>query len=159
MKSQKKAVIFSLLTILWTAVIFSFSLQPAEASASLSGGLLQRLLDWFYWCTGLQIPTSFAHFMIRKIAHFSEFFLLGILGYQACKNWLGKWWPALCYGAVIAVMDEHIQYFTASGRAMLVTDMILDTAGVATAIVLTLLFAEIAAKRKNKNTKNKESVA
>ncbi|MBR5239566.1 MAG: VanZ family protein [Clostridia bacterium] len=154
MKSWKKASLFTALALLWTAVIFSFSLQPAEASASLSGGLLQRLLDWFYWLTGLSIPTYFAHFLIRKAAHFGEFFLLGILSYQASKHWFGRWYPALLYGAVVAVADEHIQHYTGGGRAMLISDMILDTVGVATAILLLLLLAKISRNKKHKNTKN-----
>ena len=153
MKSYKKAVIFTLLVLAWTVVIFSFSLQPAEASASLSGGLLNRLLDWFYWLTGLQIPTDFAHFLIRKAAHFGEFFLLGVLAYQASKHLFCKWYPALLYGAAVAVSDEHIQHYTGGGRAMLLSDMILDTVGVASSILLFLLLAKISKNKKHKNSK------
>ena len=152
MKSKKKAVIFTVLALLWTVVIFSFSLQPAEASASLSGGLLKRLLDWFHAITGLQIPPSFAHFLIRKTAHFGEFFLLGVFSYHASKHWFGKWVPALCYGALIAVSDELIQHFTGHGRAMRIADMLLDTAGVFAAILVILGISKSVAARKHKYT-------
>ena len=151
MKSYQKAMIFTVLTLIWTAVIFSFSLQPAEASANLSGGLLKRLLNWFHWLTGLQIPTYFAHYLIRKAAHFSEFFLLGVFAYQASKYWLQKWWPALGYGILIAISDECIQYHTGGGRAMRISDMLLDTAGVAAAILTVMFLAKRIACRKHKN--------
>lgn len=152
MKSQKKALLFAVLTVLWTGVIFSFSLQPAEASASLSGGLLQCLLDWFDWLTGLQIPVSVAHHLIRKAAHFGEFFLLGIFSFQASKYLWQKRFPALAYGILIAVTDEVIQFFTGGGRAMRVADMLLDTAGVAAAILILSFFQKMFTQRKHKNT-------
>lgn len=154
MKSWKKALFFTIVTLLWTGVIFFFSLQPAEASANLSGGLLQRLLGWFYWLTGLKIPTSFAHFLIRKTAHFGEFFLLGVFAFGASKHWWKIWWPALLYGIWVAVTDEVIQFFTGSGRAMRVSDMLLDTAGVITAILITSVILKSFAQRKHKNTEN-----
>lgn len=154
MKSQKKAILFTVLSILWTAVIFSFSLQPAKESSTLSGGILQRLLDWFYWLTKLQIPSYFAHFLLRKLAHFGEFFLLGVFSYQAGKHLFGTWYPALIYGALVAVADEHIQHYTGGGRAMLVSDMMLDTAGVEIAILVMVLVTKFLANRKHKHTKN-----
>ncbi len=154
MKSQKKALLFGVLTLLWTGVIFSFSLQPAKESASLSGGLLKCLLDWLDWLTGLQIPVSFAHFLIRKIAHFGEFFLLGIFSFQASKYLWQKRFPALIYGIVIAVCDEGIQYFTGGGRAMRVTDMLLDTFGVAAAVLLLVWFHRLSIRRKYKHTES-----
>lgn len=159
MKHRQKSILFAVLTLLWTGVIFSFSLQPAEASASLSGGLLKTLLNWFHWLTGLQIPVSFAHFLIRKTAHFLEFFLLGVFACQTSRLLLKKWWPALLYGGLIAVTDEVIQYFTGSGRAMRVTDMLLDTVGVAVAILVMWYFGKIRTNQKHKNTKNREKRA
>lgn len=155
MKSYKKAIVFTVLTLIWTAVIFSFSLQPAEASANLSGGLLKRLLNWFHWITGLQIPTYFAHYLIRKAAHFGEFFLLGVFAYQASKYWVQKWRPALLYGILIAISDECIQYHTGGGRAMRISDMLLDTAGVAFAIFTVIVLTKRLTRRKHKNTKNR----
>ncbi len=158
MKLQKKAVLYTLLTLLWTAVIFSFSMQPATVSVGLSGGLLQSLLTWFYGLTGIHLPADLMHTIIRKTAHFCEFFLLGVLSYQASKYLLQnvqkiqKKWIALLYGALVAVADECIQFCTGAGRAMRVTDMILDTCGVATAILVMMLLTK--KNKKHKNTKS-----
>ena len=158
MKSRKKAIIFTLLTLLWTTVIFAFSMQPAKTSAGISGGLLQSLLDWFYGLTGIHLPADLMHTIIRKTAHFCEFFMLGVLAYQASKYLFQKrqknqkYWASLLYGALVAVADESIQFCTGAGRAMRVTDMILDTFGVATAIFVMMLIAK--SRKKHKNTKN-----
>ncbi len=152
MKSQKKTVLFVVLTLLWTVVIFSFSLQPAKVSAGMSGSVLEYILDWFYKLTGILLPADLTHTLIRKTAHFCEFFLLGIFARQATKRVWKAWWPALCYGALVAVCDECLQYLAKSGRAMRVTDMLLDTAGVATAILLSGIIAKRVANKKHKNT-------
>ena len=159
MKIQKKTMFFAILTLLWTAVIFSFSLQPAGVSAGMSGGILQRVLDWFYAITGVMLPADLMHTVIRKTAHFCEFFLLGTLSYQVAKGLWKIRWPALCYGALVAVTDEVIQYFTGSGRAMRFADMCLDTLGVAAAILVAGFLGKICAKRKHKNTKKEEKIA
>ncbi len=159
MKIQKKTVFFAVLTLLWTAVIFAFSLQPASVSADMSGGVLQRILDWFYAVTGVMLPAGLTHTVIRKTAHFCEFFLLGTLSYQVSKQIFKIRWPALCYGAFVAVTDEVIQYFTDSGRAMRFTDMCLDTAGVAAAILVAGFLGKIRTKKKHKNTKKEEEFA
>lgn len=148
MKIQKKTMVFVVLTFLWTAVIFSFSLQPASVSADMSGGILQRVLDWFYAVTGVMLPADLTHTVIRKTAHFCEFFLLGTLSYQVAKRLWKIRWPALCYGALVAVTDEVIQYFTGSGRAMRFADMCLDTLGVAAAILAVGFLGKICTKKK-----------
>ena len=152
MKHRQKSILFAVLTVLWTGVIFSFSLQPAQASSNLSGGLLQILLSWIHRFTTLQIPVSLAHHLIRKTAHFLEFFLLGTLAYKTSGLFWEKWLPALIYGMLIAVTDETIQFFTGSGRAMRISDMLLDTAGVATAILVMWYLGKLCTRRKHKNT-------
>ena len=44
---RNKKVIFTILTFMWVAVIFSFSLQPGEVSGDISGSFLQKILEWF----------------------------------------------------------------------------------------------------------------
>ena len=98
MKRKNKAILWCCITLLWTGVIFWFSLQPATASANLSGGLLQKLLGWFYQITAIQIPVERAHWLFRKAAHFGEFFLLGIFSGSFFHAIWKKTFPALLYG-------------------------------------------------------------
>ena len=82
---NNKKIIFAILTLLWVAVIFSFSLQPGEVSGSLSGSFLQKVLEWF--APGIfekletmpQEQLDIWHMVLRKCAHFTEFAVLGVL--------------------------------------------------------------------------------
>lgn len=135
LKQKRNCILWGLLTVLWTGIIFSFSLQPASQSASLSGGLLQTLLDWFYTITSIRIPPESIHGLFRKTAHFFEFFLLGIFGGNFFRHTFFKMSLALLYGLAVAVTDECLQYLTGEGRAMRFGDMVLDFFGVVFAVI------------------------
>ena len=152
MKQPKKWVLYALLTLAWTCVIFSFSLQPAKASSNLSGGMLQRLLDlWFSW-TNIQIPLQTFHHLFRKAAHFGEFFLLGsfALGWfrGMKKGWLYAWF----YCVFIAVSDETLQFFTGEGRAMRLSDMGIDILGAITGILAIYALCYLLSAKKQKHS-------
>lgn len=134
-KHKRNILIWGVLTILWTGVIFSFSLQPASQSASLSQGLLQTVLDWFYRITAIRIPVESMHGLFRKTAHFCEFFLLGIFGGNFFRLAYKNLSLTLIYGGIVAVADECLQYLTGAGRAMRFGDMLLDFCGVLCAVI------------------------
>ncbi len=74
--------IFAVLTVCWIMVIFSFSLQPAEVSSDVSSGFGKWFLETFL--PGLlkqmeELPAErleFWHTLLRKGAHFTEYFVL-----------------------------------------------------------------------------------
>lgn len=143
MKLKNKALLWGMAALIWTIVIFSFSLQPANQSANLSGGILTRLLEWLRQWTGLMVPLDTVHNLFRKLAHFCEFFLLGVFAGNFFSS-VGK--PrirALGYGGVIAFLDESLQFFTGAGRAMRFSDMLLDTFGVLAAILFLRILEQI----------------
>ncbi len=148
MKSNKKALVWGIVTLVWTGVIFMFSLQPANQSANLSGGILTHILEWIYQWTGMVIPIEAVHNLFRKLAHFIEFFLLGLFAMQFFGAMKKRPLWAFGYGALIAVVDETIQFFTGAGRAMRFSDMVLDTFGVFVALLFLWIFAP---KSKKKN--------
>ncbi len=128
-KSKTKLHIFTFLTILWIAVIFSFSLQSGDESSKLSGGIVS-------WLVSLVFSPDFANVelletIVRKMAHFTEYTILGVLlsfttGETKCrKSILIPWLLGVC----VACCDETIQLFS-DGRAGRIADVILDAAGV-----------------------------
>ena len=137
-KQNLKLVRLSIITIVWILVIFSFSLQSGEESGKLSGGIVA-------WVVDLLFPENFAHvemvhFLIRKAAHFTEYFILGVLLSLTVRE--AKWSRPLLapwlLGTLVACCDETIQLFSA-GRAGMITDVMLDSSGVFTGcMVLTL---------------------
>ena len=140
-KENPKLRWLTLFSILWIMVIFSFSLQNGEESGKLSGGIVA-------WFVGLFFPEDFAHielvhFLVRKAAHFTEYFILGNLLSLTVRE--AKWKKVLLapwlMGTMVACCDETIQLFS-DGRAGQITDVMIDSSGVFTGcVILALLLA------------------
>ena len=82
----RRAVIFVLL-FCWMALIFYFSAQPADESSELSGGFVTAIIKAVYPTFDALSQQQQAHitdilsFIVRKTAHFSEYFVPG----RACR--------------------------------------------------------------------------
>ena len=149
-KNQKKWLLFGLL-ILQTAFIFGNSMVSAQDSGALSGGimlLLRKILD-----PSGRLDPELLHYVIRKLAHFSEFFLLSCLYLLLCRQ-LSEAYRTRCTllapfaGLLTAVIDEFIQSF--SGRGSLVSDVLIDICGVMTAVLLFWLIPYIRQKQQKR---------
>ena len=106
-------VVLTLLTLLLIGWIFSNSLKTASESSSQSSkvrGWIQTFFDALFPGGGIEVSGH----IIRKVAHFSEYALLGLMlyltyrAYTAKKLWL--WIPALI-GLVVPFCDEGLQFF------------------------------------------------
>ena len=144
---KNKRFIFITITLIWTAVIFSFSLQSGEVSGDLSGSVLEAILG-FFMPGVLERPDKLEllHLILRKFAHFNEFMILGVLSSIALKHMkVGyKNIIGLGYCVLIASLDETLQLFI-SGRAGRVQDVLIDSAGalvVVLAVVICLKFGK-----------------
>lgn len=143
MKSKK--IIFAIITLLWVAVIFSFSLQPGDVSGDLSGSLIRKILAFFV--PGfLDNPEQLEmlHFIFRKCAHFTEFMILGVLSRITLQymNLRYKGVFGLGFCVAVAALDETIQLFV-SGRAGRVQDVLIDSAGAVVGIFVVVIMFEI----------------
>lgn len=139
MKNKRSAIIFTFLTLAWTAFIFANSLQTAQQSSGVSNGFCSALASLLQ-PIGITVDPADLSFAVRKLAHFSEFGLLGVLG--GCMFARGYGLSAvyaLPLGMLIAAADEFIQYFV-PGRACMFTDWCIDTSGLAVGIVLISVF-------------------
>ena len=132
-------IVFPLLSILMIIFIFWQSSMDADASAAESGFLMD-LINRFFQSWG--IDTAVTEYLIRKTAHFTEFFMLGTFLFGTMKVWLDKDILLLIYpaaaGLLVAVSDEFIQMFS-FGRSAELNDAMLDLAGALTAVVLLYL--------------------
>ena len=120
-----------ILVITWMAVIFLLSTQPANDSASLSTGIT----DWIYQLLinvfpNLNIETL--HLIIRKLAHFTIYLVLGVLLLNALSHNEQKqsanFVLALLVSSLYAISDEIHQVFV-SGRAGQISDVLIDIIG------------------------------
>ena len=138
-RSKRRIAVCISLICLNLIVIWGNSLLPGQASAALS--------QWFQAILQAILPVGEAgvdqgHGLLRKLAHFTEFALLG-----AAFSWLYAMLPdmrrqrivlAVVSGFLAACTDEIIQRFV-PGRNGNFIDVGIDTAGVVTGIVLFLM--------------------
>ena len=124
-----KTLLVCLLTFIW-----GNSLMPGEISGTISGWVKELLAEF------LPIGTEEeeGHHLLRKLAHFTEFMALGAtLGWLCGMLNKGRIRPFV-YGVLAASVDETIQRFVPD-RGPSVKDVLLDSCGVLTGIVLLYL--------------------
>lgn len=142
---KNKRFIFITITLIWTAVIFSFSLQSGEVSGDLSGSVLEALLG-FFMPGVLESPEKLElfHLILRKCAHFTEFMILGVLSRTTLQymdlRYKGVFGLGFC--ATVAALDETLQLFV-SGRAGRVQDVLIDSAGALVGVVVVLIYFKV----------------
>ena len=126
-----KKWIFTTITIIWTAVIFGFSMQPADVSNDISMSFLTEVFAKLV--PGIlenEAVADFIHLLVRKGAHFTEYAILGVLSAIAVKEYVVKYKVLLnlffCFA--IACMDETLQRFV-PGREGRFFDVMIDTCG------------------------------
>lgn len=126
------------------AFIWGNSMMTAESSGSVSRGVLDRLGEFIpFFASGAH------HGVLRKIAHFSEFFLLGLLcAAQRVKSEKLLTFGLIAFGLTAACIDETIQIFVL-GRSSSLLDVWLDIAGF-TAGVIAVAVGYALHKRKQK---------
>ena len=132
MTIRRKRWITLAITVLWIAFIFARSAKPAAESGAESAKILDFLCHFF--------PALTDH-AVRKAAHFTEYFILGTLLFI---DWRllqrGPILLPLCLGPAVACVDEFIIQVRTPGRSGELRDVLLDTAGVVTAVGLCLLY-------------------
>ena len=140
-KENRMKKVFIMLTLIWVAVIFSFSMQPGRLSGDLSGSILETVLG-FFLPRILENPEQLElfHLIFRKCAHFTEFMILGVLSsialsYMKLQN---KRVCGLVFCVTVAALDEIIQLFV-DGRAGRVQDVLIDGVGAFVGILIVVL--------------------
>lgn len=127
--------------ILWMALIFYLSHQPASESSELSTGITDILLSLFPF---VNLDAEHLGFFIRKGAHFFAYFILGWLLMLAFRVKAPKPYKKLTLAFLICVayaISDEIHQLYVPGRSGEVRDVLIDSAGAMCGILLYLLFA------------------
>ena len=138
--SVRFRVVFFVLTAAMLAFAFIHSAMPAQVSAEESGGVLDFLYSLL---PRLGISMELTDHIVRKLAHFTEFTVIGMLA-TTCAYSFDRLRPyrytvcVLFTGLAAAVTDETIQLFS-EGRSGQITDVLLDFSGVVTGMLFLLL--------------------
>lgn len=143
MKSKK---LKWLLVIAWMVVIFIFSSQPGDVSDENS-----KFVMYIFNLIGLDLNSFFgdlANFIVRKGAHFTEYFILYMLLYNALKESF-SFKKALIFSIIgvflYASSDEYHQSFV-PGRGPSFRDVLVDTSGGILAMILSSIFYHLQKK-------------
>lgn len=127
----------TMLSLMILLIIFSFSLQAGSESDLQSGFVVKMVISLFEF---FHLPTSGypLAFYVRKVAHFTEYFVFGlslVFSAKELKN------PKLLYlGFLIPIIDEGIQAFVPN-RVPSMIDMGIDALGLVCGILfIRLLF-------------------
>ena len=117
--------------ILWVAVIFINS--SGIGASQNSSRIIRPLLEWLFPSADAA-SLDIYHGYIRKLAHFTEYGVLGFLASRAfwlsSKTFLRKFWFAWAFLFVVFVasVDEYNQSFNAL-RTGSVYDTLIDASG------------------------------
>jgi VanZ family protein len=120
-----KKIVFPVLTLGIVAFIWVHSMIPGDESAAESGFVLELI-------TKIIGDSAVTEHIVRKMAHFTEYMVLGILCYADIwvygKKGLRYLPTALYVCLAVAVIDESIQLFTV-GRSGMLFDVWIDHLG------------------------------
>lgn len=151
---MKKNRLWTLAVLFYVLFIYSNSMKPAVLSSQDSGFVLGLAQDIFEY-TGSEASWLTEH-AVRKLAHFSEYAVLGILlsgcfrsyGLKADRQWLLHGLA----GFILPFVDETIQLFV-EGRSGQLSDVWLDCSGVFFGTAVFLVFLLIGKRMESMNVK------
>lgn len=154
MRKIYKKIIAWTLVVLWMCVIFMFSAQEATVSKKTSGKTLVKIASTISKNFKKLPPKKKMEKVepyqkaIRKVAHLTEYAILGILSYIAFllhkKKKLVISATMLC--TLYAVTDEIHQLFV-KGRACRWYDVLIDTGGAIIGIMIIIGILKLIRKR------------
>ena len=146
MNQTRSKKILTVVIIVTLAVIWGHSLLGREASSEESSFVMALLTPFLEVFVGKGNVTEH---LVRKLAHFCEFFILGIelqLFFSLLKSRKSAFLLALSHGLFTALVDETIQIF--SGRGPMIQDVWLDFSGVIVGSLIALAVIMIKANQK-----------
>lgn len=151
---MNKKIIYISFTLICMIIIFLFSSKNSTKSNDMSKGLINTGVVLYEKLFDKDINNNYIinkfNYPVRKIAHYSIYFVLGIFVYNVI------YYMKLKYASIIALIicflyasfDEMHQLFV-SGRTGQFRDILIDTLGALTAIIiLSFYYKKIIEKRK-----------
>lgn len=149
-----------ILLFLWMVVIFTFSNDSGNASSNKSDGIASTIVSFIskvsnhnYSDSELEQIIDNCIFIVRKSAHFLEYFILGILILNVFKDYkiltIKYIFISLLFCFLYACTDEIHQLFI-PGRSGRPIDVLIDTFGSLVGIIIYYIIYQ----KFNKSNKN-----
>ena len=133
---MKRKIIKLILLIGWMILIFSFSMDNATESSNKSNSIIiwitENIFNKNYNEEDIDIITNKYSFIVRKTAHFTIYFILGLFFIMYLEEYHSLSKKDIIYTIlfvlIYACSDELHQLFTI-GRSGEIRDVLLDTLG------------------------------
>lgn len=163
-KLYQNSVFWFCCTFFWCVIIFFFSAQDATASTAMSDGVLHKIAEictaWIPAdATKINNRESYSSmtFFIRKIAHFTLYFILGLFSSATILSFSTKhhrslfasWLTAWSFCIFYAATDEFHQLFV-PGRTGMLLDIGIDSLGALLSSLLLLFLIQRSIHRNQK---------
>ena len=129
-----------LLVIIWMILIFIMSSFNSTESSNQSNFIVDIIANIFN-TTNINILSL----IIRKLAHFTEYFILGILVYNLIHSYNKKLYIGIIICVIYAISDEIHQLFV-PGRSCQLLDILIDSMGSIVGIYLLYFIKKITNK-------------
>jgi VanZ family protein len=160
-----KRIIAVITVLVWMIVIFIFSAMPSEESNSKSQRTINSVIEKILEITNdlgitdkhpsegkMKQVIEKLNKPLRKVAHASEYCVLGIFIYLCLKACKIKNYKSIIISIVLAFIyactDEFHQLFV-NGRTGRFTDVLIDTMGAVIGIIIIYIITKIINKIKN----------
>lgn len=132
-----KKIISFIVLILWMIVIFSFSSADANKSTGTSDKVITTMIEIKDKITNNETPNNEkeiivknSSFYIRKIAHITEYLILGFLMFNLLKQYsVTNIYYAIGLSILYSCTDEFHQLFI-NGRSGSIRDILIDSIGI-----------------------------
>ncbi len=126
-------LLFFFLSIIWMTVIFIFSAQTGSDSTNMSRNFITNFVIKIFPLKLDNESMEILDFIIRKLAHFTEYAILGMfitLTLMTINVKINKYrlFMATVLCCLYAISDEFHQMFT-DGRTPALRDVVIDTVG------------------------------
>ena len=148
-----KKTISMILLILWMIIIFSFSSADANKSTGTSDKVITTMIEIKDRITDQETPINEkeiivrnSSFYVRKIAHITEYLILGFLMFNVLKQYnITNIYYAIILCILYSCTDEFHQLFI-NGRSGSIRDVLIDTIGI---LFGTYLYKILILRKKN----------
>lgn len=130
-KNQIWGTLFWILVFIHISFIFRNSLTIADSSQKISYSVSYTILRYLSYFSLYTSNIRRFDYFVRKLAHFSEFALLGILVLCAIRRTTPRFYAYqihLTFLLFVPITDEIIQLFV-PGRACQISDVFIDISG------------------------------
>lgn len=138
---HRKRIIYFILIIIWMITVFCFSNQNGAESQDTSDTITDKVVQTVYKSDNIEKKQEIkgvVNFIVRKLAHFTIYFIGGILIFGFLNTFSIKMKYiiilTIMFGFLYAISDEIHQLFI-SDRSARIMDVLIDTCGVALATI------------------------